>query len=189
MASIRRECDVVQYLQECRRPQVQLFILEFSSMGPSKSSQDPFNFDSEILKGSWEKIWDPMIFCASATPAPRVYIKGICEVFPAQRRYNKAHISGFLLNKHSHALSCAQISHFFSSNSFHAQHDKLGLLSMANAGRNTNGSQFFICTSTPAHLNGKHVVFGECLTDADYKIMDAVQRVKVGDGDKPVKVG
>lgn len=75
----------------------------------------------------------------------------------------------------------------FADENFTRKHDKLGLLSMANAGRNTNGSQFFICTSTPAHLNGKHVVFGECLTDADYKIMDAVQRVKVGDGDKPVK--
>ena len=37
-------------------------------MGPSKSSQDSLNFDSEILKGSWKRMWDPMIFCASATP-------------------------------------------------------------------------------------------------------------------------
>ena len=54
----------------------------------------------------------------------------------------------------------------FQDENFDLNFDRPYLLAMANAGPDTNGSQFFITFGKPTHLNGKHVIFGEATPDS-----------------------
>lgn len=73
----------------------------------------------------------------------------------------------------------------FEDENFKLIHEKPFLLSMANAGPNTNGSQFFITTVPTPHLNGKHVVFGEVIQGKS--VVRALERCEKGLGDKPTE--
>lgn len=73
----------------------------------------------------------------------------------------------------------------FPDEAFTVKHDVPFLLSMANAGANTNGSQFFITTVPTPHLDKKHVVFGRVI--AGKAIVRAIERTPTDASDKPLK--
>lgn len=73
----------------------------------------------------------------------------------------------------------------FEDENFKIKHEKPYLLSMANSGPNTNGSQFFITTVPTPHLDNKHVVFGEIKKGG--KIINELQTVITNGNDTPIE--
>lgn len=75
------------------------------------------------------------------------------------------------------------------SDEFHLElrFDRPYLLAMANAGRNTNGSQFFITVAATPWLNNKHTIFGEVADQPSRDVVDQIAKVATGGADKPLE--
>jgi len=102
-------------------------------------------------------------------------------------------IPGFMcqggdFTKHNGTGGMSIYGNKFADENFQLKHVDKGVLSMANAGPNTNGSQFFLCTSKTAWLDGKHVVFGAVIEG--YNVVQAVEQVgsQSGATSKPVTI-
>ncbi|KAJ8530095.1 hypothetical protein K7X08_036930 [Anisodus acutangulus] len=71
----------------------------------------------------------------------------------------------------------------FEDENFELKHERKGMLSMANSGPNTNGSQFFITTTRTSHLDGKHVVFAKVIRGMG--VVRSMEHVTTGENDFP----
>jgi cyclophilin family peptidyl-prolyl cis-trans isomerase len=102
-------------------------------------------------------------------------------------------ISGFMAQGgdflNSNGTGCTSIyGDTFADENFHHSHDRVGVLSMANSGKDTNGCQFFITFRQTPHLDGKHVVFGHVdLSKSESRsVLKALENVQTGSSDKPL---
>lgn len=89
------------------------------------------------------------------------------------------------MNNDGTGSMCIYGTEQFDDENFTLKHDRPGLLSMANSGPNTNGSQFFITCGKCEWLDGKHVVFGRVADSTSMLTVRKIENVSVGANSKP----
>ncbi|KAK3115544.1 Peptidyl-prolyl cis-trans isomerase H [Teratosphaeriaceae sp. CCFEE 6253] len=122
-------------------------------------------------------------------PLGRIKMEVFADVAPRTAENFRQYCTGFMLqggdflNGDGTGSASVYGTKTFADENFKLRHDTAGLLSMANSGPNTNGSQFFITTVPTPFLNNKHVVFGKVVDGMD--VVKKIENVRTGSDDKP----